>query len=405
LYQEALYQVYVDRILRGTGSDGVYSISKLGAFGADLGAVAAFFERPWERPSPNLSAPAQAWLLNQAASCLRALGRLEEALEPMAAGAELYVQQQEWKAAAIIFSNLSELQLTLGRVAAARATAEQALSYADRSGEWSWRMVTRTTLADAQQQQGESQAAAAGFREAEALQVQRQPQYPLLYSVPGFRYCDLLLAPAEREAWTAGGWGGAAEADQDGTARTPEAQGRPAPGSGGESSDLAGLLAGCAQVRGRAAQTLKWEEGWPGAPLLDFALHHLSLARCALYAALLQGQAPSAAREDAEGAVAGLRAAGAQHYIPHGLLTRASLRRALGDAAGSRADLDEAESIATRGAMRLHLADIHLYRARLFPTDPDRPARAELARARALIESCGYGRRLAELEDAEQALG
>ncbi len=33
------------------------------------------------------------------------------------------------------------------------------------------------------------------------MQAEDQPQYPLLYSVRGFRYCDLLLAPAERAAW------------------------------------------------------------------------------------------------------------------------------------------------------------------------------------------------------------
>ena len=31
----------------------------------------------------------------------------------------------------------------------------------------------------------------------------RQPQFPLLYSVRGFQYVDLLLAPAERAAWQA----------------------------------------------------------------------------------------------------------------------------------------------------------------------------------------------------------
>jgi hypothetical protein len=28
-----------------------------------------------------------------------------------------------------------------------------------------------------------------------------EPEYPLLYSVSGFRYCGLLLAAAERAAW------------------------------------------------------------------------------------------------------------------------------------------------------------------------------------------------------------
>jgi hypothetical protein len=60
--------------------------------------------------------------------------------------------------------------------------------------------------------------------------------------------------------------------------------------------------------------------------------------------------------------------------------------------------------------MRLHLADIHLHRARLFGLIADRPAdypwasaRDDLDRARKLIEDCGYGRRREELEDAEAA--
>ncbi len=49
--------------------------------------------------------------------------------------------------------------------------------------------------------------------------------------------------------------------------------------------------------------------------------------------------------------------------------------------------------------MKLHQADVLLYRARLFE---DRQA---LAEARVLIEKVGYGRRLGELEDAEGWLG
>ncbi len=45
-------------------------------------------------------------------------------------------------------------------------------------------------------------AALALFREAEILQAESQPQYPL--PLQGFRYCDLLLAPAERAAGSAG---------------------------------------------------------------------------------------------------------------------------------------------------------------------------------------------------------
>ena len=73
---------------------------KLGAFGSDLGAVACFFERPWSRVSPSLTESDQAWLLNEAAFSLRALGRLTEALEPMRAGMEMGVKQEDWKNAA-----------------------------------------------------------------------------------------------------------------------------------------------------------------------------------------------------------------------------------------------------------------------------------------------------------------
>jgi hypothetical protein len=121
--------------------------------------------------------------------------------------------------------------------------------------------------------------------------------------------------------------------------------------------------------------------------------------------------------------VSGLRRAGTQDHLPRGLLTRAWLRFVAGDRTGAesaQSDLDEAWEIAERGAMKLFLADIHLYRARLFgmrlphlplSLSPPLPLsyqwespQADLAAARKLIESCGYLRRLPELEDAEQIL-
>jgi hypothetical protein len=364
LYQEALNEVYISRILRGTGSDGFYSTKKLGAIGADLGAVACFFTEPWQRLAPGLSVGAQAWLLNEAATRLRALGRLAEALEPIRAGVQMRVEQKAWKNAAAIYSNLSELQLSLGHIALAVADAERSVDYADRSGDAFFRIVSRTTLADARHQQGEWEAARHGFAEAEAMQAERQPEYPLLYSLQGFRYGELLLAEAERAAW-----GGAVE---------------------GEGSEA------CAQVAQRAAQTLKWVE--PQDWLLDIALDHLTLARCALYADLLHGRPPGEdAQQHTEAAVAGLRQAGDQDELPRGLLTRAWLRHCLDDLPGTQADLAEAQRIAERGGMKLHLADIALTRARLF-NDKD-----ALKKARALIEECGYERRLPELKDAEAA--
>ena len=60
--------------------------------------------------------------------------------------------------------------------------------------------LSRTTHADALHQAGRRDEAEARFREAEQMQAERQPDYPLLYSLWGFRYCDLLLTEAERAA-------------------------------------------------------------------------------------------------------------------------------------------------------------------------------------------------------------
>ena len=87
-------KVFRDRIQRGRED---YSTKKLGAFGSNLGAVACFFEPPWSRVSPALTEADQAWLLNEAAFSLRALGRLTEALEPMRAGLEMRVKQEDWR--------------------------------------------------------------------------------------------------------------------------------------------------------------------------------------------------------------------------------------------------------------------------------------------------------------------
>ncbi|HYH68425.1 MAG TPA: hypothetical protein VD866_27275, partial [Urbifossiella sp.] len=96
---ETLFQVYVDRILRGTGPDGFYSRKQLGAVGANLAATAAFFDEPWASVTPSVPAAEQAWLLSQAAFSLRSLGRLTEAGPPMEADLKMCVQHQEWEQA------------------------------------------------------------------------------------------------------------------------------------------------------------------------------------------------------------------------------------------------------------------------------------------------------------------
>ncbi len=354
LYEDACGKVYDDRILRGTnGAQAFYSTRKLGLLGADLGAVACFFEHPWTRLAASLSEAAQAWLLNEAATRMRALGRLNEAVKPMRVSLEMCVRREDWKEASSRASNLSELELTLGEVSIAVQDGKKSQDLAERSGDEFRRMVNRATLGDALHQAGRAAEALERFREAENMQVERQPEYPLLYSVPGFQYCDLLLADAERVAW----------------------QNSIAPGAGERPQQdvRAELLARCREVEQRAAQTLKWVEE-AGLSHLTKALDHLTLGRAALYRALLAGgpseraAASQCAREQIEAPVEGLRRAGRQDYLPRSLLSRAWLRHVEGDVEGAGADLDESWQIAERGPMRLHMADILLHRARLFGT-------------------------------------
>jgi tetratricopeptide (TPR) repeat protein len=378
--QEAFDKVYQRRIQRGNE---LFSIRKLGAFGSDLAALSGFFDRPWDQPSASVSSTAQAFLLNEAGSCLRALGRLAEAVQPMKASLDMDVERQAWKGAAISASNLSELTLTLGEVARAVSFGKQSVDLADRSGDTFWRMVSRTTLAEALHQSGRWEESAEIFREAEFLQAELQPEYPHLYSVQGYRYCDLLLSRGEPESGSV----------LDGLARPTEATRR--------------FRDACQEVRQRAEWALDKNSNWYS--LLSIALDHLSLGRACLGIsltspfALCPGKEAEAdlinAAEHLDDAVEGLRRAGTEDYIPRGLFARSALRRLKGDISGVESDLSEALEMAERDSMRLHECDAHLEWARLCRQRGDRDGlERHVARARRLVEETGYGRRRREVE-------
>lgn len=381
--QEACAKVYRDRIQRGKEA---YVTKKLGALGSDLGAVACFFEQPWNLLSPDLSESAQAWLLNEAAFRLRALGRLTEALAPMRAGQNSSIKQTNWTSAAARSGNLCELELTLGDVKDAVKNAEQSVTYADRSCDPGARIMSHAIHADAQHQAGRRAEAEALFIDAEKMQAEYQPNYQYLYSVHGFKYCDLLLASSERAAW---------QQMHESGIRNQES----------------GLVKASRDVSERAVQTLLWMQAYSDAPLLDIALDHMTLGRALLYEAILTRSKISNLQPEIEAAVDGLRRAGQIDYLNRGLLTRAWLRCLEGNRTGTesaQADLDEAWEIAERGPMPLFMADIHLHRARLFFRETPYPwesPQADLAEARRLIVKHGYWRRREELEDAESAIG
>jgi ATP/maltotriose-dependent transcriptional regulator MalT len=235
----------------------------------------------------------------------------------MQAGMEMQRAQKHWKNAAAQASNLSELYLTIGDVKQALDYAKQSVELADRSGDAFLRMVSRTTLADALHQAGRLSEAEAAFREAEEIQKQDQPEFPLLYSVRGYQYCDLLLSQGQH-----------------------------------------------AEVQRRARQTLEW--GKVEYSLISAPLDYLSLGRAHSLQSQREPNHPfTESANFLNRAVDGLRQVGAQEFSARGLLARAEFYRITGALEKAERDLDEAFSIATRGGMWLFEADCHLEYARL----------------------------------------
>ncbi|MEP7120823.1 MAG: SIR2 family protein, partial [Byssovorax sp.] len=350
-HQEALEEVHLTRIRRANEA---FSIHKLGAFGSEVAVLSAFFDPPWERLALALSEPAQAFVLNEAGFALRALGRLQDAAGLVRLSLEQHVAQQTWEGAAVNASNLSDLLQSLGQLSEALQQARKSVEFADMSGDAFHRISKRARLAAALHAIGIQEEAATLFEEAERMQKERQPNFPMLYSLQGFHYCDLLLD-----------------------------QGRDA------------------EVQRRAAQTLKIDEG--AHSLLSIAVDHISLGR-AHTLAVQRGLADhlTEATTRLEQAVDGLRRAGQQDRLPLGLLARAALRVCTRDFPAARHDLDETLTLATRCGFRLHEADAHLGHARLalaegHPT----PAREHLAKARRIITETGYHRRDGELSELE----
>lgn len=163
--QESLIEVYLQRICR---ENEFYSMNKLGSFGSDLTALAGFFDCLWAQPSSRLTADHQSFVLNLAGSCLRALGRLAEAVEPMQAGLDPEVRVENWKKAAIVASNLNELKLTLGDTPSAVAFGVQSVELSDQTDNDFSRIVSRGRWADTLHQAGHQEKSAAVFCEAEA---------------------------------------------------------------------------------------------------------------------------------------------------------------------------------------------------------------------------------------------
>ena len=353
-YQEALGQVYYPRIQRGTT---FFSSQVLGAIGANLAILSGFFETPWGHPTTGLDDARQAYVLNQAGYSLRAMGRLREAAVPMLSGLEMHKEQEDWRNAASAAGNLSELHVTTGELREALRYGERAVELADRSEDESQRCARRATWGDALHQVGRLDEAEVAFKEAEKMQPDYDPQHPLLYSLRGSQYCDLLLGTGEHEA-----------------------------------------------VLERA--TLALELATNRNHLLQIGLDNLSLGRAHMMKSREEGSRDfSQATQHLDQAVQGLRDAGQQDYLVPGLLARGDLRLITVALPDARRDLGEAMTIAERGGMRRHEADCHLGYARLALAEGHHEkAREHLDRAKTMIDDMDYHRRDPEVVELDNLI-
>jgi tetratricopeptide (TPR) repeat protein len=412
LHEKAWTEVFLPRILRG---ERFYSYQKLGAVSSDLGALSCFFNEKWKTVSALVTASTRGRVLNAAGLRLRMLGRLDESLE--AHQEAIKIKQRGDPVTPL--RNLSEVQLELGLIKEAVSNSAKCISRADKCNQNMHRFTIRAIHGAALHQAGQIADAKRYFYQAEQI-VRTTGDVPCLYSVYGFMYCELLLSVAERFAWRV-------------------ALGGRAWRRGAHLTDweLRVALRAISATAQRARKTLKIAETYCGP--LEIALDHLTLGCAALYRSIISkamlkgpkgssqlsqsGEKPALhrnlerARQEIDQAISHLHQAGTIDLLPRALLSRAWLRWLSGLYIGSnsaQADLDEAWEIAERGPMRLHMADIHLYRARLFLKAPAYPwsknggvvkgPRGDLGAAEALIHSCGYYRRDKELADAKHAI-
>jgi tetratricopeptide (TPR) repeat protein len=358
-YSEALNEVYRKRIQWGEKNS--YTTHVLGAINAEVVALANFFEEPWCRPISVLSEEDKAFVLNEVGFDLRAQGRLVEALQAIRVGTELRVAQECWVDASVNFGNLAEIHLMMGDINKAFTEAKQSVELADLSGDAFRRLDMRAGLGEVLHKLGRFEEAEVAFRDAEAIQKEDQPQYPILYSMSGFRYCALLL-------------------DQG----------------------------NYAEVIKRAEQTMAWLKS--ANLIFAVSMDQLSLGRAySIQASKSKSDDFSQALDHLDMAVEGLTQSGRYDCVPTGLIVRAEVNMLRKDFGWAKADLEEAMRLSERVGHTISLVDSNLALTRLniMLCDPIK-AQACLDVAEKLISKTEYhspAQKLRSLHDDLKKLG
>jgi tetratricopeptide (TPR) repeat protein len=401
--QEAL-DLFRQRIRHG---DHNFSIEQLGAFGADVSALSHFFEVMWSTVVPGLQIDDHIFLFHAVGECLSTLGRMCEAEEPLRKALVLAHRQENWTTAASAATTLSEVYRARGDLSTALQFAQQSVAYvksADVPADVALR--SRTFLGFAQYWVGQFEAAKATFQEAEDVQKHAHPERPMLHSVLGYMYCELLLDHLESQR--------------------------------GDLTPTQFKQAWCALYRRiQRALTFAQHDGLP----CDIGLQHVSMGRLYILAwerhgaeaiagglttrlgtrsemhpSGMENTSPRTALDQAlrhlTDAVEYLRESHHLNYLPRALLTRAALYRLHDHFDLAHNDINEALDIAQSSAMDFYQADAHLEKAALHLAayrvsaheDHFRHASVSTDRAKTLMHQMGYYRRQRQVLELEAAL-
>ncbi len=356
-YREALDDVYWKRILR---KQEFFSYTRLSAFGADLAALSGFTLKLWELPVKELALSDQSFVMAAVALCLRRLGKLDKAIAAMDASLRFASKESKWQKSEKLASDLGppEVAGDLGQIYCVQGHFAKAIKYAKDATELAGMAENKdilvgalTKLAIFKYYSGKQKEALSLFQRAEKLQKENKPEYPLLESTRGFRYCEFLLD-----------------------------QGR------------------YKEVIRRAHKTLEWadKKKYPLACARDI----LTLGKAYLLEAMEdKTQDFGVAERRLDQAIESLRKTKDQDSIARGLLACTVLFRVLNDLSKAWSHLEEVREIAELGSMRLHLADYHLEACRLSlaQTKPEK-ASQHFQKAKAMIDEIGYHRRDSDLE-------
>ncbi|HLP45358.1 MAG TPA: tetratricopeptide repeat protein, partial [Candidatus Kapabacteria bacterium] len=344
-YEEALVGVYKKRILRENKH---FSWRNLGSFASDLAALSTFFSHPWDQLENSISEDSKCFILIQIGLYLRALGRLEEALQAIKSALKTALKQKKWKNAAIAANHLSGIYFNLGDISNAIKSARQSVDLIDCTDHVFWRSFCRTTLADRLHQTGKIKEAENWFIEAEALQTKSKSEYLFNIAMQSFRFCDQLLSQGKYKE---------------------------------------------VQNRTEKMSKLELESNF------SKGLNYLSMGRSYWFQSLDENSSDfKKALDYLNYAVEDLKKAGEQDYLARCLLSRAAVFRTMKKFSKAWEDLNDTFEIIERGMMNLLSADYHLEASQLSIDEGKKEeARKYFETAREMINNMKYHRRDGEV--------